>query len=202
MLSYEQILQNGRTPSELAQQLTAEDIAQLFGLLREKDNELRYSAFLLLQERSKAHADVYPYWDGLCEKLDDENSYQRSLGVMLLAENVRWDAANRFDKIAESYLARTSDEKFITSRQTIQSIAVWVELKPNLHPLIVDTLTHIDIASLKDTQQKLILLDILGILVRIQKQTANEAAADYIARALTGGVLDKKSVKIIKDMLG
>lgn len=201
MLSYEQILENGRNPAELAQRLTAEDIAQLFNLLREKDNELRYSAFLLLQERSKSHADVYPYWDGLCGKLGNENSYQRSLGVMLLAENVRWDEANRFDRIAESYLTLTSDEKFITSRQAIQSIAVWVELKPNLHPLIVSTLTQIDIAALKDTQQKLILFDILCILARIHKLTGNETAADYIARALTGGVLDAKSVKAIQNLL-
>ena len=173
----------------------------MFNLLREKDNDLRYSAFLLLQQRSKSHADVYPYWDSLCEKLGDENSYQRSLGVMLLAENVRWDEADRLDATAESYLARTSDEKFITSRQTIQSIAVWVALKPHLHPLIVSTLTHIDIAALKDTQQKLILFDILGILAQIHKQTGNETAVDFIARALTGGVLDAKSVKAIQSLL-
>ena len=49
---------------------------------------------LLLQGRSLEFEDVYPYWDVLVEKLGSANSYQRSLRLMLIAENVRWDHCN------------------------------------------------------------------------------------------------------------
>jgi hypothetical protein len=56
-----------------------------------KDDTFRYKCFLLLQGRSEKYPDVYPYWELFVQKLDSTNSYQRSLGLMLIAENVRWD---------------------------------------------------------------------------------------------------------------
>ena len=77
----------------------------------------RYPAFLLLKQRSVISRDIYPYWSIFCDKIANENSYQRSIGIMLIAENVRWDKECRLDDILEEYLSHTEDEKFITSRQ-------------------------------------------------------------------------------------
>ncbi len=70
--------------AELTSTLTAADLSQLVEWLNEKDDDLRYKSFLLLQDRSQKFDDVYPYWDTLVAKLDSDNSYQRSLGLMLL----------------------------------------------------------------------------------------------------------------------
>lgn len=77
--------------------LPAEDIPQLVDLLSVKDDGVRYRAFLLLQGRAAATSDVYPYWQIFQDKLKSENSYQRSLGLMLMAENAKWDATNKLD---------------------------------------------------------------------------------------------------------
>jgi hypothetical protein len=73
----------------LSKTLTANDIHFLIEELNEKDDKLRYNAFLLLQSHSRLFPSVYEYWSELEKKLDSENSYQRSLGIMLIAEK-RW----------------------------------------------------------------------------------------------------------------
>ena len=96
---------------DLLPTLNAPDINQLVSWLTEKEDNFRYKCFLLLQSRSEQASDVYPYWDTFVEKLDNDNSYQRSLGLMLIAENVRWDSNGKFDQILDRYLSFCDDEK-------------------------------------------------------------------------------------------
>lgn len=80
---------------EFSKTLEADDISQLVEWLTEKDDKLRYNSLLLLEHRSEEYDDVYPFWGIFCEKLRSTNSYQRSIGVMLIAANVKWDRENR-----------------------------------------------------------------------------------------------------------
>lgn len=106
----------------MARELDKSDISQLVAWLALKDDVLRYKAFLLLQSRSVLFNDVYPFWDDFSEKLSSDNSYHRSIGLMLIAENVRWDAENRMEDTIDEYLALMKDEKPITIRPCIQSL--------------------------------------------------------------------------------
>jgi hypothetical protein len=36
--------------------------------------------------------------------INDHSSYQRSLGLMLISENVRWDKEDKFGSICSDYL--------------------------------------------------------------------------------------------------
>ncbi len=99
-----------------ANALSPSDINFLVDTLKEKDDKLRYIAFLLLKAHSRNSPYVYAYWDALTEKLSSANSYQRSISVMLLAENVRYDTQEKFAGVLEKFLALCNDEKFITAR--------------------------------------------------------------------------------------
>jgi hypothetical protein len=85
--------------------LSLEDINQLVNLLEEKDDTLRYHSLLLLQYRSQNFDDVYSFWDVFAEKLSSPNSYQRSIGLILIAENVRWDAQGKYDSHINQFLS-------------------------------------------------------------------------------------------------
>lgn len=80
---------------DVSKQLDKDDIPQLVEWLSLKDDNIRYRAFLLLQSREAFFNDVYPFWDTFRKKLGSDNSYQRSIGLMLIAENARWDTENR-----------------------------------------------------------------------------------------------------------
>ena len=97
-----------------------EEIKQLVEWLSEKDDKIRYQSFLLLKSRSESFDDVYPFWDVFSEKLKSENSYQRSIGFMLISENVRWNKEGKFEKIMDDYLINLNYDKPIIVRQCIQ----------------------------------------------------------------------------------
>lgn len=201
MLTIDCLCENKHNTKALCANLTADDIGFLISLLNEKNDDIRYAAFLTLQKRSELYPDVYPYWDVFCDKLESSNSYQRSIGIMLIAENVKWDRQNRFSGIFNSYMSHCTDEKFITSRQTIQSILKWIASRPELAEQTAAELVSIDISAFKATQQKLILTDILNVLAEIKQLHASDLIDGYISRAITGGLLDKKSVSSFKRLL-
>jgi hypothetical protein len=187
-----------------------EDIPQLVEWLNEKDNEIRYQALLLLQYRSQSVKDVYPFWDVFCDKLKSDNSYQRSIGLMLIAENTRWDKEGKTDKVIKDYMALLYDEKPITVRQCIQALSVIIANKPDLNHFIALTLISMDLTRVKETMRRLILTDLLYVLIDIRKNISEQVSTllegdillqeidSYISKALTGEILDKKSKKLIE----
>jgi hypothetical protein len=151
----------------ISSKLATTDIDFLVNLLSEKDDKLRYNAFLLLQAHSREHPSVYGYWDVLERKLASDNSYQRSLGVMLISENVRWDKESKFAKTMSKYMKCCNDEKFITARQTIQGLETIVKSTNHYNDAIKQALVKLQFAKYKDNQQKLLKKDVLNVLKAI-----------------------------------
>jgi hypothetical protein len=182
-------------PETVADMLVATDIAQLVKLLNEKNDDIRYPALLILQKRSEKHPDIYPYWPVFTAKMDDANSFQRNIGIMMIAANIKWDEAQQFTAAFPHYIGHCTDEKFITCRVTLQSIPQWVAYRPDLLQETAAKLMAIDVSKFKESQTKLILIDIMNALLAICAIISDEAIDQYIGDALGGGVLDKKSVK-------
>jgi hypothetical protein len=148
----------------LSKNLNASDILFLIQTLNEKDDAVRYNAFLLLQSSSRESPVVYKYWGDLEQKLESSNSYQRSIGEMLIAENVRWDKEDRFSKTISKYLSCCNDEKFITARQAIQGLAIVLKTTNKFDAEIKQSLFNFRLSRYKDNQQKLVNKDIAYIL--------------------------------------
>ena len=181
--------------------LNKEGIPQLIEWLNLKDDSIRYQAFLLLQNRSIFFDDVYPYWDTFRNKLKNDNSYQRNIGLMLIAENVKWDRENRMENMIDEYLILLNDERPITIRQCIQALGKIAAAKPGLNDKIASSLISFDIMAVKETMRKSILLDILNVLLIIRKGHKKGEIDTFILYALTGEILDKKSKKQIEALL-
>ena len=202
MLSREKIAAfNKEDLPEIALTLEKDDIPQLVDWLSEKDDKIRYPSFLLLQARSEKYEDVFPYWDTFVDKLKDPNSFQRNIGLRMISANVRWDKHGKFDAICDLYLSHCNDEKPITVRQCIQGLCSIVPFNTHCRRKIAETLMAIDISQRQESQQKLVLLDILSVLLLINKTDPDNAILAYIHQALTGGLLDKKSKDMIEAQL-
>lgn len=199
MISTERLMSisKGDLP-EASKALVKEDIPQLIEWLTLKDDSIRYQAFLLLQNRASFYGDVYPYWDNLRNKLKSDNSYQRSIGLMLIAENAKWDTENRMEDTIEEYLTLLKDDKPITIRQCIQALGKIVSAKPGLNDKITSGLLNLDLMAVKETMRKSILLDIVNVLLIIRKDHQVEEIDSFISNALSGGILDKKSKKQVE----
>jgi hypothetical protein len=182
-------------PEAPAELLTPEDIAFLVPLLSEKDDEVRYPAFLLLCARSRKYPDVYPYWDVFAQKLGSENSYQRDIGAILIGHNVRWDDRKLFPAVFQKVMRLCMDEKPSTARLTLQTIPGWAKYVPELMDETAAILTGIDIMSFRETMRKTILTDIVNALLAIREVKPTDEITAYLMRALTGGILDKKTAR-------
>lgn len=189
---------------ELPEAAKAIDSAVLPGLvelLSEKNDTIRYQAFLALQYRSRLFDDVYPFWETFRAKLKSTNSYQRSIGLILIAENVRWDCDNRMDGMMDEYLALLKDEKPITVRQCIQSLGEIAKHKPNLSGKIAERLIALDMTDIRETMRKSVLLDILNVLACIRTNHKTDEIEGFILGALSGELLDKKAKKQLESIL-
>lgn len=157
---------------DLATKLSAEDVDFLVATLIEKDETVRYKAFLLLQANSRQFPFAYQHWGELEKKLESANSYQRSIGLMLVAENVRWDKEGKFSKTIDRYLSCCLDEKFITARQAIQGLANIIAGTSTYNDKIKESMTQLPLEKYKANQQKLLKKDAANILKIIESKTA------------------------------
>jgi len=185
---------------EASKKISENDISQLIEWLSLKDDNIRYRAFLLLQNRSLLFDDVYPHWAALRNKLKSDNSYQRSIGLMLVAENVKWDTENKIEDTIDECLQLLNDEKPITIRQCIQSLGKVASSKPELNDKIASRLISVNLMAVKETMRKSILLDILNVLFVIRKELKSDKIESFILNALSGEILDKKSKKQMESL--
>ncbi len=157
----------------LAESLSETEVQFLVEKLSEKDDKIRYNAFLLLQANSKKFPNTYKHWDVLELKLESANSYQRSVGLMLIAENVRWDRDNKFDHAIDKYLNCCLDEKFITARQAIQNLSSIIDSTDKYNKKITIYLTQLPLSKYKDNQRKLLEKDRAQIIKMIENKGKN-----------------------------
>ena len=99
------------------------DVKEHIKNLGSSDDKVRLNALQTVLKLTDQKVDwVYDVWDDLVLKLDDDNSYQRSIAIMVLCNLLKSDTENRLEGCLDRLLAHTRDEKFITSRQCLQNI--------------------------------------------------------------------------------
>lgn len=200
-MTYDDLMQiDKEDPSVTAARLSKGDIKQLVEWLGEKEDKIRYPSLLILQSRSAMKDDVYPYRETFRQKLKSDNSFQRNIGLIMMAENARWDGGWLDGAIGE-YLALVNDEKPITVRQCVQHLKKIVPYKPDLHSVIAKALMELDLTMIRETMRKLVLFDIMEVLAAIRKMKTSDEIEGYIADAMTDGLLDKKAKKQIEELL-
>lgn len=185
-----------------AKTLNSDDIAFLVNLLKEKEDTLRYPSSLLLQRRCEIKDDVYPYWRSFVNMLESENAFHRSIGLILLAKNARWDKEEKLKSVFDRFLSFCDDEKPMVVRFCIQALCEILQYKPDLHEKAVQKLISIDLSRRKDTQQRLLLKDITDVFLSIRNGKMKEDADAYLLHALNGALLNKKDKEEIKTKMG
>lgn len=189
------------TAASYAATLEQADIPALIERLASAEDKIRYPAFLLLKERSAICADVYPFWDALDEKLTHENSYQRSIGAMLLSANAKHDAQGKLKQTLPRYLALLNDPKPITVRQCAQALPEILRAKPEYAEPIGNAILSVSLLDYKETMRKLILLDFLETLILVRSLSPSEVLEAYFFSVLSGSILDEKAKKQLRARL-
>ena len=102
----------------------------------------------------------YECFDDFAALLHHPKSLVRNRALYILAANAQWDEENRFDSIISGFLAHITDEKPITARQCIKSLAQVGLAKPQYISMILSYLHNADLSKYKDSMRPLIEKDI------------------------------------------
>lgn len=102
----------------------------------------------------------YEYFDDFASLLDHPKSLVRNRVLYILAANAQWDEENHFDSIISDFLIHVTDEKPITARQCVKSLAQVGLAKPQYIPKILSCLQSADLSKYKDSMRPLIEKDI------------------------------------------
>ena len=102
----------------------------------------------------------YEYFDTFVSLLNHPKSLVRNRALYILAANAQWDDENRFDAILPEFLSHITDEKPITARQCIKTLAFIGQAKPQYIPRITEALREADLSQYKDSMRPLIKKDI------------------------------------------
>lgn len=137
--------------------------------LMNRDDKLAYQYLQQLEQESAVSSAVYPYFDTFVEMLDNENSYVRTRGIVLIAANAKWDVDYKIDEIIDKYLKHIMDVKPITARQCIKCLPLLVEHKPDLKDCVIQALHRANPIRYKESMQSLVLGDISKALDAIGK---------------------------------
>lgn len=136
--------------------------------LYNSDNKVAYSCLKELEKISCKSNELYEYLDTFVEMLDDNNSYIRTRGIVLISSNAKWDIDNKINAIIDKFLEHIEDEKPITSRQCIKSLENIIKYKKELIPVIKERLLKINYLKYEDSMQSLIFKDVDKILSLIR----------------------------------
>lgn len=144
--------------------------------LNSKDDGERYNAFQEMSRITEEKVDwCWKYIDEFKKKLDDENSYQRSIGIMMLCNLSKNETDGReFRDILPALMKRIDDEKFITERQYIQNIWKVAVENDEYKEKIVGQLKNEYVNCLQKKHYNLIRLDIITSLNLISEKTGDK----------------------------
>ncbi|MCI9155517.1 MAG: SufBD protein [Lawsonibacter sp.] len=142
---------------------------ELVANLRFPKDKIAYAALKELTARSQTSDQVYPFFDEFVAMLGDKNSLVRNRGLVLIAQNARWDADEKLDQTLDAYLDHIMDEKPITARQCIQNLIYILAAKPALASKIRAALESADFSAYPDSLSPLLEKDRIRVLKQIEK---------------------------------
>lgn len=180
-----------------------ENVKGILENLASKDDAIRMSALQAILQLTDDRVDwAYEAWDRLLEKLNDGNSFQRSIGVMVLCNLAKSDDENRLGGDLPLLLAHTHDEKFITSRQCLQHIWKTALTHPANRKAVLDHLEQRFRECATENHYNLLRLDIIQSMRLIYdrvKDAAILSSAKELIQLETDGKMQKRYLAALKN---
>jgi len=146
-----------------------DNISELVNGLFDKNDKAAYKCLKELISASKQDNGVYQFFDTFADMIDNENSYVRTRGLLLISANAKWDTDDKIDEIIDKYLCHIVDDKPITARQCIKALPDIANYKPNLVDDIRTALNKANPQRYSESMQSLVYNDIREALKTINE---------------------------------
>ncbi|MCC0649268.1 SufBD protein [Clostridioides sp. ZZV15-6598] len=145
-----------------------ENIDLLINDLCSKNHNEAYKTFLFLENESKKSNITYCFFDHFLDMINNESSYIRIRGLLLIVANAKWDTDNKIEINIDSILSHIVDKKPSVSRNFIQSLPNITKYKKQLINRIRAELSNADISIYNDNMKPLVEKDISNTLSNLE----------------------------------
>jgi len=120
-------------------------LIELLSGLKSKEETFRYNCSRILLLISETHGEVlYPEWDYFVELLNSEHTYWKMSALRIIANLVRLDKENKFDKIFDRYYSILDEEKTSLAAHIAVNSGKIAKAKPALQTRVTERLLNID----------------------------------------------------------
>ena len=120
-------------------------LSELLEGILSKNDDVRYPSFKTLFKISKDNPGVlYPKWDFFVKLISSYNSYQKLIGLRLIANLTKVDSENKFEKIFDKYYRILNEHRTMTAGHIASNSGKIAKAKPNLQLKITEKLLNID----------------------------------------------------------
>lgn len=176
------------------------NIQELINRLELKNNKIRKQALDIILDLTLNQVDwIYDYWDIFVKKLNSNNSYQRTIGMLVISNLALSDKEDRIVEHIDKYLAMMEDEKFITSRQTIQSSYKIALIKPAVREFVIEYLLKMFTNNIHlKSHANLVRRDIINSLCKIYKVNAEGIDLNHLSMKIEEYCDPKEKKEFIK----
>lgn len=142
---------------------------ELIEMLYNKDDKIAYDALKQLENISEKNNEIYLYINEFIDMLNNEKSFIRVRGFILICKNAKWDNKNQINININKILAILEDKKPTSVRQYLKAIQDIVRNKPELKKQIKEKLLNFNYLQYADSMQSLIFNDIDKLIKLIDK---------------------------------
>ncbi len=179
------------------------DVETLVEMLSLKDDDTRYNAFLEMLKITEEKVEWFDQYKKIfLDKLSDENSYQRSIGAMLLCNLAKNDKRHEFVAILKKLMPLIDDEKFITQRQYLQNIWKVAIVDKEYRDKIINQLEKEFKSCTTKKHYNLIRLDIISSMIQIMNHEEKESVRNIVGEMINYETDEKSKKKYIKMIEG
>ena len=133
---------------------------EIYKNLTNKDDKVAYEYMKLIDiesSKSDKYLNAIPIFASM---LEDQSSYVRTRGFMLICSQARWANNNQIKDVFSKMIPLLNDPKPTVVRQCLKALHEVVMYRPEMSDEILEEINKIDINIYKDSMSPLIKKDI------------------------------------------
>ena len=133
-----------------------------------------YHCYYILDKASSRNPELfYKDWKKFEKLLDHENSYHRTIGLVMLSNLIPADKEKLFDKISDKYFMFINDKKITTARDCVTSTGKILRQCPDYIDKVMKLYLNMEkICEFKENQKALLLYDMFVIFEEFYEKTS------------------------------
>ncbi|MCP1223152.1 hypothetical protein [Sebaldella sp. S0638] len=149
-------------------------------MLTHKHIMVYYHCYYILDRATSRNPELfYNDWKNFEKLLDHDNSYHRTIGLVMISNLIKVDKEKYFDRISDRYFMFINDEKITTARDCVVCTGKILKQRSDYIDKVIKLYLDMEkICKFKENQKALLLYDMFVIFDEFYEKTSFKKEID------------------------